>query len=542
MRVVWTAVVSALALAACTTEPPPAASARSESVVYGVDDRVEVYQEENAALRTWTERSSVALFESGDLRFLDDGTISIQGETLDEAYNLCETERYRDQPSQSSCSAALIDDDLVLTAGHCVTSLPECQGYRFVFGYHYAADGVLGTITRDDVYGCRALLATTYSDEVDYAVIQLDRPVNAARSPSVVRTERSALAEGTPLTLVGYPSGIPAKIAGGAFVLDSRASVLDYFKASVDAFGGNSGSPVIDDSLAVVGILVRGDTDYIRNRGCNVVNVVPQSGSSFGGEEVTYVGRALSAICDDGWPSERLCGVAAECGDARCTGAETHENCAEDCEAPSCGNGVCEYAEDIACAADCPRPMIPETWTCSGSAYGNRISCDCNCGAPDPDCATGRAFYTEGCSRGETCSTEGVCIDVPSGWRCNAADYGSGAVCNCGCGAYDIDCDNPELNVRGCGTNGMCTPAGTCAATSSDAGVEPDASTRRDGGASRDASFEGGLVTEGPETPEAGGFRPIQGCAVGGSASDEAGSFAGWLALLGVVWSLRRKR
>ena len=64
---------------------------------------------------------------------------------------------------------------------------------------------------------------------------------------------------------------------------------MDYFYASLDAFGGNSGSFVgtitpDGNDLVQVGILVRGSTDYVTGEGtsssCNVVNVISEGTGS----------------------------------------------------------------------------------------------------------------------------------------------------------------------------------------------------------------------------------------------------------------------
>ena len=53
----------------------------------------------------------------------------------------------------------------------------------------------------------------------------------------------------------------------------------DYFVANTDTFGGNSGSGVFDlSTLQQVGILVRGETDYVASGSCNIVNHCPSDG------------------------------------------------------------------------------------------------------------------------------------------------------------------------------------------------------------------------------------------------------------------------
>eukprot|EP00727_Mastigamoeba_balamuthi_P001126 m51a1_g1101 hypothetical protein (1114) ;mRNA; f:111446-117065 len=154
---------------------------------------------------------------------------------------------------------------------------------------------------------------------------------------------------------------------------------------------------------------------------------------------------------------------------------------------------------------------LPPGWYCNRTYYNDRI-CDCNCGAPDPDC---NAKFT-GCGTGNVCDQAGRCVELdwskkgkcktsnywqydgcqcecgsvidpdclddtaPANvctsvnvtygkchddyydgsyctdvWRCNASLYNDGKVCNCRCGLPDPDCDNHSLNTT-CPGNWLC--------------------------------------------------------------------------------------
>ncbi len=108
--------------------------------------------------------------------------------------------------------------------------------------------------------------------------------------------------------MIGSGSGIPFKIDSGGTVRNARASTLDYFVATTDTFGGNSGSGVYEMSnYTVAGILVRGETDYVMNGSCRVVNVCTET--SCRGEDITYVYPAINAYCQVAG-SVRLCGTS----------------------------------------------------------------------------------------------------------------------------------------------------------------------------------------------------------------------------------------
>lgn len=347
-------------------------------VVYGEDDRLDWYAVEDEVLRERVANSIVALIHPNTLDESDPNDIRINSESLGQRRGLCRDERFRDQPAAASCSGTLIDDDLVLTAGHCLTSQNTCNSRRFVFNYRMESEEERALITADDVYRCQRILHTVDANGIDWAIAQLDRPVVAPRAPASVRRLDDPMPNGAELTLIGFPSGIPVKIDAGGNVVDPRGDSLDYFEATVDAFGGNSGSGVFDADGAVAGILVRGEQDYTTRDGCTIVNVLDEDRTN--AEDVTYASRAIERLCSHGYESERLCGGpdrglcyrCEEDGDCRdgwicnqfedrevtfCSApCETQEDCRED---HTCSDGHCTPTRRLICLGN-------EVWDADG--------------------------------------------------------------------------------------------------------------------------------------------------------------------------------
>ena len=391
-------------------EEPPARSLERE-VVYGVDDRQDVYAHPDAALQALTRASIVALVDPGNLDTSDPDNIQVVGPPLSLTQALCPDERFRDQPTGALCSGTLIDDDLVLTAGHCVESQRDCEGLRFVFNYLLEGEDEFATITSDDVYGCNALVVQELTNApMDFAIVQLDRPVSAPHAPAPVHLVDEALEEEAPVTVIGFGSGLPAKIDTGGRVLDPRADTLDYFRATTDTFGGNSGSGIFNADNEVVGILVRGAPDYTFDGGCQVVNELDDDGDFWGGEDSTYVMRAVEALCATGWPSERLCednGGGEWCdacaGDDDCLGGWSCRGYADNPDdtycAPPCG-GPNDCRIDHACVGGFCQPALTNN-VCSGNTVWAVDVCN-NLAEREQTCSDGRVCSAGACVDGAT--------------------------------------------------------------------------------------------------------------------------------------------
>jgi hypothetical protein len=131
---------------------------------------------------------------------------------------------------------------------------------------------------------------------VDFALVRLDRTI-PNHLPLVLDLD-GGVKKGTVVYVLGYPLGLPLKLADGALV----SSVLDagYFVANLDTFGGNSGSPVFNASTnQVEGILVRGGADFRAVGSCNrafVCPEMPDSTVSCGGEASTSINQLNDSL------------------------------------------------------------------------------------------------------------------------------------------------------------------------------------------------------------------------------------------------------
>jgi hypothetical protein len=174
-----------LAGAGCQ-QPDPSGrlSSSTAPVIYGEDDRFDVYAFEDADWASRVADFTVALMSASNLDASNPDDIQFGTGTLGSELDLCDGERFADQETAAFCSGALIAPDLVLTAGHCINE-SRCVSTRFVFDYYMADASARHTVTSEDVFGCSEVIAHAAGGSLDYAVVKLDREA-AGRVPASV--------------------------------------------------------------------------------------------------------------------------------------------------------------------------------------------------------------------------------------------------------------------------------------------------------------------------------------------------------------------
>ncbi|MDA8243808.1 MAG: serine protease [Elusimicrobia bacterium] len=267
--------LSILAAAAITF--PSLASAGAKSI-YGDDNRLD-YFESPPAMRQLAD-SVVSLWPSKQVKF-ENGRAQLATIGFGTALNLCPGEKFSEQPIGAFCSGTLVGDDIVMTAGHCITDEARCADTKFVFGFNIdQAGGQARTaVPAGDVYGCKRIIKRDLDKQAsgiigtglaivnallnragpDFALVQLDRKVEG-RKPLQINRGKD-LKEGDRIFVIGHPVGLPVKVAGDASVRSAKPRA--FFMTDLDTFGGNSGSAVFNARTnKIEGILVRGGTDF----------------------------------------------------------------------------------------------------------------------------------------------------------------------------------------------------------------------------------------------------------------------------------------
>jgi V8-like Glu-specific endopeptidase len=253
----------------------------SGSVIYGDDNRIEIKDHPSQNIRNYAKAVAV-MVHSNDLRQDPDRAKFLKyiKTPAFAPFDLCRDDAYTKQDTLSHCSAFLVDEHTLITAGHCLNTQGYCDNVSFVFDYLKSGE----SLPKKNVYKCQKIIETGVNPlaDQDYSVIKLERAVNDREALSYRTT--GAIRAASPVIMIGSPFGVPLKVADQAFVTSTFSTIesilqeatqagerdltiklktSSYFMANLDSFAGNSGSPVINEKNGLVeGIISYGAEDW----------------------------------------------------------------------------------------------------------------------------------------------------------------------------------------------------------------------------------------------------------------------------------------
>ena len=234
-------------------------------VIAGIDDRKDYYQlPSTATLQKQLVDSTVILTDKSNLTQQADGSYKLKTKPFRRnGFKACARERFGNQETGGWCSGFMVGSDVIVTAGHCGKTEADIQNTAYVFGFRVDNKGDTGTTEfhADQVYFGKELIAHDLSDNGDFGIVRVDRQITATGAQALKVRESGSIGPKQNIGVIGYPSGLPVKIAFGSSTVVMRNEDPWLF-ANLDTYGGNSGSPVFNTEGLVEGILVRGAKDY----------------------------------------------------------------------------------------------------------------------------------------------------------------------------------------------------------------------------------------------------------------------------------------
>jgi len=266
--------------------------------VYGVDNRKDLFEVTDSNVQRVAD-GVVAVLDDVLVTPNADGTSRISTETYGVVNGLCASEPFFNQPAcdeHRCCTGFLVAPQVILTAGHCVDHF-NLSNRRFVFGYKMrdAVSPMVFDIPNYEIYRGRELIAWNCDPRGDdFAVVLVDRIVRDHRPLPIRRT--GEIASDQPVYVIGHPMALPLKFAEGARV--TRNEDASFFVANLDTYTANSGSPVLNYSHEVEGILVRGATDFVPVGDClkSLVCPIVKGQSDCTGEECMRIARIAHLV------------------------------------------------------------------------------------------------------------------------------------------------------------------------------------------------------------------------------------------------------
>jgi hypothetical protein len=259
------------------------------ATVYGTDDRRPIPR--TSPQQQQLARGVAILIPSNFKTVRADGLVDIETEAIGKMWNMCSSENfdYRRPGFFVGCTGFLIAPDLMVTAGHCMVNsgeerdivTPYCEAFQFLFDFQEAANGSVQTrgLSPDRFVECEKVIHAIHDSvsndrlgtidfRSDFALVKLKRAIVNRPYFTLAKTP---VKPGEQISMIGAALGGPLLHATGRVL--SLAS--NYYSTNLDAFEGNSGSPVFNSNSEVIGLLVRGYPDSLISRpgaSCSVVN------------------------------------------------------------------------------------------------------------------------------------------------------------------------------------------------------------------------------------------------------------------------------
>ena len=124
----------------------------------------------------------------------------------------CSDEPFGSQPTAPFCTAFMVGEDLIATAGHCVDE-SDLSSVRFLFGFEMTdATTPILTFQQNQVYTGIEIVHHGGTGDLDHAIVRVDRVITAPGATALPIRRSGAVALGDRVGVIGHPYGLPKKL------------------------------------------------------------------------------------------------------------------------------------------------------------------------------------------------------------------------------------------------------------------------------------------------------------------------------------------
>ncbi len=234
------------------------------NAIYGKDNRF--FISKNSAPKLIDQSKSVAMIVGQDGLMKTGQNYILNGKSLKEHLNLCPDEKFSKKPSTTACTGFLVKPKVLVTAGHCVLDQNDCLSKKIIFNLLDSSNRLFSSkrlVKANQVFNCKQIIAHGADESMDYSIIELEE--DTKDSIPLIVNDSSHGVKPSSVYMLGHPYGLSLMHSQSSIVNDSESMGNDgdlIFKASLDSFEGNSGSPVFNsETHKVEGILINGQDD-----------------------------------------------------------------------------------------------------------------------------------------------------------------------------------------------------------------------------------------------------------------------------------------
>ena len=186
---------------------------------------------------------------------------------------LCTNVKFYEQKSAPFCTAFVVSEDIIITAGHCIDD-NNIDSVVFIFDLMLESkNDNFSIVSSEQIYYPKEVLKRVYDtkNRIDYTVVELEEPVSPERVLDCSTNFKYKL--GSNNYIIGHPSGLPMKYAPDGHITQRPSKY--YFQTNLNAFSGNSGSPIFDEKTnSVIGIFIAGESNFTYNKKDDCVQVI----------------------------------------------------------------------------------------------------------------------------------------------------------------------------------------------------------------------------------------------------------------------------